>query len=437
MQGITKEGHKWSEIEGRRVARQIVWMRCLLCFLAASLSAVDATFEQVNKALGVELFADANLWDDVAGDVATRLDWPKESETTNDASYRLYPNDTYRILDCRPYSCAFVAEQAKPSAFSLMFANKGDAVTVTSKDAKDAAKAKARDGQIKDFKKAIQEDAKKLADKLTQLFGKPAADRMGQGRATSEIVRRWDWQGHAFMLASPKDEYVALRIITVKSAEEGGRSRVTDAELFARAKTRVEKRPNGDVILKDIPMVNQGPKGYCVPATWERVMRYMGVPADMYVLAMAGQSGAGGGTSIAAIANGAKDAVSRGGRKLEATGMKIEPANVAKYIDKGLPIMWTMFSTKEYNDIANARTKERDGMTDPVAWKKSLAEARKGQKALVPNRNEGHMCMIIGYNKETGEVAVSDSWGPAFEERWILGVEANQVSQGSMMVIGF
>jgi hypothetical protein len=99
--------------------------------------------------------------------------------------------------------------------------------------------------------------------------------------------------------------------------------------------------------------------------------------------------------------------------------------------------MWVMYSTKEYNDIANARTKERDGMTDPLAWKKSLAEARKGQKALQPNRNEGHMCMITGYNKVTGEVAVSDSWGPAFEERWILGIEASQVSQGTIMVIGF
>jgi hypothetical protein len=45
--------------------------------------------------------------------------------------------------------------------------------------------------------------------------------------------------------------------------------------------------------------------------------------------------------------------------------------------------------------------------------------------------------MIIGYNKITGEVAVSDSWGPEYEERWILGVEATQVSQGTMTVIGF
>ena len=172
---------------------------------------------------------------------------------------------------------------------------------------------------------------------------------MGQGGKTSEVVRRWDWNGHAFLLAAPKDEYVALRILSVKSADEGGRSRVSDAELFARAKNRIEKRPNGDVILKDIPMVNQGPKGYCVPATWERAMRYMGVSADMYVLAMAGQSGAGGGTSIAAIAAGAKAAVSLGGRKIESANIKIDPGTVAKYIDRGQPIMWAMFSTKQYN----------------------------------------------------------------------------------------
>ena len=409
----------------------------MLCFLAAGLAAADVTVEQVNKAIGLELFADANLWDDDAKAVAERLSWPQESETTNDASYRLYPKDDYRIFECRPYSCAFISEMNKPSTLSLMFANKGDAVSISARDVKDKTKAKARDEQIKDYKKAIADDAKDLEEKLTKLFGKPTMGSMGQAQATREVVRRWNWNGHAFLLAAPKDEYVALRILSMKSADEGGRSRVSDAELFARAKTRVEKRPNGDVILKDIPMVNQGPKGYCAPATWERAMRYMGVPADMYVLAMAGQSGAGGGTSIVAIAAGAKDAVTRGGRKLESFSGKIDPSTVAKYIDRGLPIMWVMFSTKQYNDIADGRTKEREGMTDPAAWKKAVADGRKGQKPLQPNRNEGHVCMIIGYNKETGEVAVSDSWGPQFEERWILGVEATQVSQGTMTIIGF
>jgi len=119
-------------------------MRWILCFLAAGLTAAEVTVEQVNKALGLELFADASLWDDDAKAVADRLAWPQESETTNDASYRLYPKDDYRVLGSRPYSCSFLAEQAKPSSLSLMFANKGDSVSIDSKAAKDKAKAKER-----------------------------------------------------------------------------------------------------------------------------------------------------------------------------------------------------------------------------------------------------------------------------------------------------
>ena len=32
-----------------------------------------------------------------------------------------------------------------------------------------------------------------------------------------------------------------------------------------------------NVVVTDIPMVDQGPKGYCVPATWERYLRYLGI----------------------------------------------------------------------------------------------------------------------------------------------------------------
>ena len=78
-------------------------MRLMLCFLAAGLAAADVTVEQVNKAIGLELFADANLWDDDSKAVAERLAWPQESETTNDASYRLYPKDDYRLFECRPF----------------------------------------------------------------------------------------------------------------------------------------------------------------------------------------------------------------------------------------------------------------------------------------------------------------------------------------------
>jgi hypothetical protein len=405
--------------------------------LLAADNAPEPTFAEVNKALGLELLVDDNLWDDEAKTVAARLNWPEESATKSDASYRLYPPERQRLLGCRPYSCAFLAEQGKPWSLSLMFANKGDGVTISSKDAKDPTQVRAREAQIKEFKKGIQDDAQGLIGRLTELFGKPAADKLGQGRRLSENARRWDWKGHAFLLVAQKDEYVALRIMASRVADAGGRSRVADAELMARSKENVERRPNGDVVIRQIPMVNQGPKGYCVPATWERVMRYMGIPADMYVLAMVGQSGAGGGTSLAALAAGARDTITAAGRKLESVAFKPEPAQVAKYIDRGLPIIWSMCSTDEYNQLADARTRARAAAPDAAAWKKTLAESRKGQKPLKPDREQGHVCMIIGYNKETGEIAVSDSWGPQFEERWVLGSEATLMSKGEMLVIGF
>jgi hypothetical protein len=399
----------------------------------------EATFAQINELLGVELFVDDKLWDDEAEGLADRLKWPLESKTESETSFRSYPSAQALLFGCRPYSIALYADKKGPTMLSVIFANKGDSVAYTPKSGKpDKEALAARDAQIKDFKKAITEDKKNLTAALAKLFGTPSAERMGQGKATSETSARWDWKGHAFLLTAPRDEYVALRVMPSAVADLGGKSRVSDSELMARSKTRILRRENGDVILKDIPMVNQGPKGYCAPATWERALRYMGVPADMYVLAMAGHSGAGGGTSLAALAAGAKDAVLAGGRKIESGSMsKIDPNFVAKYVDRGLPLIWGMFSTKEYNALANERMKSRVDMKDPKAWKKELGAVRKDPKAPKVDHATAHACMIIGYNKETGEIAVSDSWGPEFEERWVTGAEATAVSQGVFQVITY
>jgi len=42
----------------------------------------------------------------------------------------------------------------------------------------------------------------------------------------------------------------------------------------------------------------------------------------------------------------------------------------------------------------------------------------------------------MGYNKETNEIAFSDSWGENYLERWITVPEAEQVSQKRFYVIG-
>jgi len=411
-----------------------MWAAWLLAFAGIAFGA--STPAEVNAAFGVDFFCDENLWDDDATILAQKLAWPLESQTSTDLSYRQYPLSSQRVLGCRSYSNALYGEDGHVSAISLLFANKGDAVG-SLKEGASAREAREVKSQIRDYKKSILEDKKNLTLVLIKLFGAPVPDRFGEGRQTTELVKRWDWNGHAFLLAAPRDEYVALRILPVESANAGGRSRISDAVMKARVESRIEARENEDVILKDMPMVNQGPKGYCVPATWERVMRYMGVPADMYVLAMAGESGAGGGTSLEAIREGARQSIINSGRRVVQEQVKFDALSMARYIDKGLPIIWGMFSTEEFNAAANSRQAARAGEPDPATWKKELAEARKSARKFHADKSKAHVCLIIGYNKITGEVALSDSWGPAFAERWVTFEEAKAVSQDAFYVIQF
>ncbi len=45
------------------------------------------------------------------------------------------------------------------------------------------------------------------------------------------------------------------------------------------------------------------------------------------------------------------------------------------------------------------------------------------------------MRMIIGYNAQTNELAISDSWGKSFTERWITLREAQSTSQNVLEYI--
>jgi hypothetical protein len=98
--------------------------------------------------------------------------------------------------------------------------------------------------------------------------------------------------------------------------------------------------------------------------------------------------------------------------------------------------MWTLCSTKGFNDTANKRTKERKTVTDWAAWREKVT-AEAAANSLPKDKDTRHIVLIIGYNKDTNEMAFSDSWGDDFKERWITLQEAEQVSDGRFYVVGF
>jgi hypothetical protein len=384
----------------------------------------------LNKAFDMELFASTDLWQDDAASVAKRLGWPQESKTDTQSSYRLYAGSEARVLGARPYSLVLYAHDGKADSLSMIFANKGDFDGVGKKNDE-----KKRAAAIRDFKDAVKDDAKTIAETLTTALGVPKRQTFGETPETRENVARWDWQEHAILLASPKDEYVAVRIVQKDVADHFGRASRVEG-LRELLPSHVQQRDNGDVIIGQIPMVNQGPKGYCVPATWERYLRYIEIPADMYLLAMAGNTGLGGGTNTAAITASVDIYVKRYGCKIQTVDPALETKNLARYVDKGLPLMWACYVSPTVEKAVTARTAERRKTEDWDAYIRELKPVKKEYRGTsFRDRERGHMRMIIGYNAKTGEVAISDSWGNWAAERWLTVEEAASVTQGYLCII--
>lgn len=388
-----------------------------------------ADIERLNKLFGAELFADGNLWDDDPAAVAQRLGWPQESATSTQSSYRYYNRADDRLLGARPYSSVLYGRDGKVDMISLVFANKGDAVKGSLVMDQDELEDVVED--------AIEADGDAIAKQL-QGLGEPEQRTTAMGRDMKERLQIWTWRDHAIALAVQDGEYVAVRIMPKELADNRGRPEHRGSvEVRNAAKANVKQRPNGDVIITDIPMVNQGPKGYCAPATMERVMRYMGVRADMYLLAMAGQTGVGGGTSVSSLLEGTEGYLRSAGREMKPARMKFKVRDVAKYIDEGQPILWTLSSTDDFNAAANQLTQARAKYEKSDGWEDQLDDILDDAPELKPSPERAHICLIIGYNKETDEIAVSDSWGPEFQERWIPAELAEPISLDGFWVIDF
>jgi hypothetical protein len=412
--------------------------------VAANLSPEDADkIKQLNDALGLPLLADTAFWQDDVAAVARRLQWPQESQTTTQESYRRYAvAGEVAILGASAYSMALYGKDGKPTYISIIFANAGDFPE---------AKKLGREGYLasddaiaqatKDLAAAVRKDADTISDKLTALLGNPAITQFGNSASNRDEVHRWDWNDVAILLNSHDGQYASIKIIPTDVADHHGVVEVTDRDamrdLLAQ---RVVKRDNGDVVLSEIPMVDQGPKGYCVPATWERYLRYMDVPADLYVLAIMGQTGFGGGTSVDQMEAGVQDYVSAYHRRIETYDAPLDVAHVAKYIDQGLPLMWTCWVDKPVEIQTFQHTRERKIVTDWAKYADSLKadDAALGQvDGPDETRSNGHMRLIIGYNTASNEIAISDSWGAAAAERWMYAPTAVKISQGQLAYLSW
>lgn len=399
---------------------------------------VSKTLAPLNQALGHQLFSHTgNLWNEPAAHVAKRLKWPEESSTPFTSSYRLYTRPGYKFAGAQPKTVvAYGNDAGKTESISLIYSNKGDSLSTVGAG-EDHFKENGESIDRSTLKGAMIYDTKAIAKTLTAVLGEPTEQRLlGQGNK-SHKTQRWDWLDHAFLLTHVKEEYVGLRITkTVFADNKGKYSRISDGEMRERLKKNVVTKENGDVVIENIPMVDQGPKGYCAPATFERAMRHAGVAADMYLLATLATTGGGGTNTRKLYDEVAFTTRSKGSRTARELDFRsLSPSKIKKYIDKGVPLLWQMCSLPTYNMTANQRTATRRSVKDWSAYAAKIAEEAENNLPNLQAKGNYHICMIIGYNEATNEIAVSDSWGKRYSIRWVHVDEAEAVSNKSGFVI--
>lgn len=393
--------------------------------------------KKLNAAAGQEIANAVPFHGRKAEELAKLLKLRPESQSKYGRSWRLYAAFAkgYKLFGAMPYSVALYSDEAGlATSMSIVYANKGDFGS-TAGMGQDHFNG-GNTATSKTLTAAMEQDEQTLATALTSVLGAGKTERYGEGK-TRRKVTRWDWNGQAFLLSNEEGEYVSLAIVPPELADAGGKSSLTkDADVKKRLLASILKADNGDVSISEIPMVDQGPKGYCVPATFERAMRTMGLEADMYLLAMVGESQAGGGTSVELLLDNVRHQVLSKGRRIKDEPLdELRIRDVKRYIDQGIPIMWRLCSMPAYNQIADKNTAARTKVIDWKTYTTDIATASAELAKSPKPEAQYHLCMIIGYNEATQEIAVSDSWGASFERRWVPISVANWASNGGIFMI--
>ena len=244
-------------------------------------------------------------------------------------------------------------------------------------------------------------------------------------------------------------EFVRLRI-TPAPKQQGILAASFEAsrkqEAVFRGTSHVTRDPvSGDVAIKDVPMVDQGEKGYCVVAASERLFRYYGIKADANELAQLANSDADKGTNVKAITSVLKKLAARlkihtrvlyelrfealiddyqlAAKRAKETSVDSSSYDAATIYSQMKPDVLRAARTKRKSELDGFKRDVKTNIDNgkPLLWAVMLGVLPDGSKAKFPG---GHMRLIIGYNEKTDEILFSDTWGSGHELKRMPTVDA-------------
>ena len=224
-------------------------------------------------------------------------------------------------------------------------------------------------------------------------------------------------------------EFLRLRVarpdaegaLAASMKNSGGAAAAKLGELPAN----VARDDKGNVFIRNLPMVDQGNKGYCLPASTQRIFEYYGIGADMHQIAQVAESDPDKGTSSMSMAKELDRIDFRFKTRLVVMAMMSENALVEVEVRKGEYLVGKPVDERKF--LKNIDAIIDDGI--PLLWSLELGRFPE-EPDLKPQTSGGHMRIIIGYNESTGRLIFSDSWGAGHEFKTIKASDAYAASQG-------
>jgi hypothetical protein len=399
-----------------------------------TLGALDALAADIR-----ELFGASSCWDQSAdtfmrGNVGQSFRWL--SATGRDAA-RCPPENALQCFGMRVWEAVVRFEADRPRSLEVSLYNRGDAGDL-SEEAFAILVAKIRQA----LDQHVGGDGGMLP--LQRVAGKAKLERCAWNKSGNQFVLKWSSTGKR---GEFRAEYVLLEITPYDAKADPLKARssalvqtrsgmLTPAEL----KAKVTRKDDGTVYIADVPMVDQGQKGYCAVATAERILRHYGTDVDQHIVAQLADSSATLGTNPEHMLAMLKKAGTQFGVKVKVLyGLEFRKlldefraynkfARKAGKPEIGIPggrmiIISDLYANLDPATYRQFRTEklrreyetfQRDiqkyvDQGVPLAWSVHLGMFPEPELAQASG---GHMRLIIGYDAQNGKIVYSDSWGP-------------------------
>ncbi|MFT5122900.1 MAG: hypothetical protein ACI9TH_002109 [Kiritimatiellia bacterium] len=219
-------------------------------------------------------------------------------------------------------------------------------------------------------------------------------------------------------------EYIKLTALPVGERSVAAAAQSANPRTLSELKAFVSSKPNGDIFIQGIPMVDQGDKGCCAVASAERIFKN-------YQLEALKKTGSKLGCRLSVIIDWKSDDfmdMLKDYNKLADKAGHDQVPYKTHVITAGYA-----FQTMHSDTLREMRLKGKRGYAN---FLKEIKEMVGKVEAKPPISGVGgHLRLIIGYNPATSELIYTDSLGYGHEYKRMSAEDAWMITMGMYAIL--